>query len=70
MITKKDALYHLNILKIPVDVDFTLQDIQQAYRYLANLYHPDKNKTIFANEKMTQINDSYNWVFTHIDEIK
>lgn len=59
MITKNDALFHLNVLKIPIDVDFTLNDVNQAYRYLANLYHPDKNKTTSANEKMTQINESY-----------
>jgi DnaJ-class molecular chaperone len=34
----------LNLLAIPLDVDFTEEDINRNFRALANLYHPDKHK--------------------------
>ncbi len=70
MIDKYEVIKHLNNLNIPQDVDFTLKDINSAYRLMANYYHPDKNKTLNTNKKMTTINNSYEYIKKHFDEIK
>jgi curved DNA-binding protein CbpA len=36
------------------------KDITSAYRKLALKYHPDRNKSPFANEMMLKINTAYN----------
>jgi curved DNA-binding protein CbpA len=39
----------------------TLQELKQAYRTLAKLYHPDKNPDdkVSAAEKMSELNEAY-----------
>ena len=48
---KDQSIRHLKVLGIPLDVDFSINDVKSAYRYRANLYHPDKNKTYNSTEK-------------------
>jgi DnaJ family protein B protein 4 len=38
------------------------KDITKAYRDLAKIWHPDKNKSPEAEEKFKQINDAYNYL--------
>ena len=42
-----------------VDKDCELSAIKKAYRKLSLQYHPDRNSTSEANEKMLQINAAY-----------
>ncbi len=37
----------------------SLKEIKEAYRKLAFMYHPDKNKSDTAIEKMKEVNDAY-----------
>lgn len=46
------------ILEIPRHA--SSKDITSAYRRLALKYHPDRNKSPFANEMMLKINTAYN----------
>ena len=39
--------------------DATANEIKHKYRQLSRLYHPDKNKSKEANEKMVEINEAY-----------
>lgn len=47
-----------SILGIPKNA--SSRDITSAYRKLALKYHPDRNKSPFANEMMLRINTAYN----------
>ena len=46
------------ILEVPKNA--SSKDITSAYRRLALKYHPDRNKSPFANEMMLKINTAYN----------
>ena len=48
---------HYQILNISENA--TDEEIKIAYRKLAILYHPDKNKNIDANKKFVEIKNSY-----------
>lgn len=48
--------YH-KVLEIKKDA--TPEEIKKAYRRLALLYHPDKNKDVKAEEKFKEINEAY-----------
>ena len=48
---------HYQILNISENA--TIEEIKIAYRKLAILYHPDKNKNIDANQKFVKIKNSY-----------
>lgn len=48
---------HYQILNISENA--TVEEIKIAYRKLAILYHPDKNKNIDANQKFVKIKNSY-----------
>ena len=48
---------HYEILGI--NRNATKQEIKKAYRQLALLWHPDKNKNSNAHEKFIEINESY-----------
>jgi hypothetical protein len=55
MSEKKDYYQILGLSK-----DASADQIMDAYRMLALKYHPDRNKTLEAEEKMKQINEAYN----------
>ncbi len=40
----------------------TLQDIKQAYRDKAKMYHPDLNKSPGAKEKFIEVNEAYEFL--------
>ena len=67
---KKLVLKHLNTLNIPHDVDFSVSDIQRAYRTMANYYHPDKNSSIDSNKKMSEINNSKEFLVKYFEQAK
>ncbi len=52
---------------LEIDPNASLPEIKRAYRDLAKVWHPDKNKSPEAPEKFKQINDAYNYL---IDETK
>ena len=54
MQTKK---YYCNILGVSDKA--SMSDIKKAYFKLANLYHPDKNKSPEAETKFKQVNEAY-----------
>jgi DnaJ-class molecular chaperone len=46
------------VLEIPKDASD--KDIKDAYRQMAKIWHPDKNKSPQAEEKFKEINTAYN----------
>ena len=54
MQTKK---YYCDILGVSDKA--SMSDIKKAYFKLANLYHPDKNKSPEAETKFKQVNEAY-----------
>ena len=52
---------YYKILNIPKNS--SKDDIKKAYRKLALLYHPDKNKDIDAEEKFKEINQAYDVLY-------
>ena len=64
------TIKQLNELKIPIDVDFTLKDLESAYRHYAKLYHPDFAKSLQSTEKMIGINNAYEFLKSNFDEVK
>jgi hypothetical protein len=53
-----DPKGYYSILGIPENATF--QQIKMAYRETAMKYHPDKNKSPMASERMKKINEAYN----------
>src|SRR3990167_9451090 len=47
------------ILGLPANERITEDDIKKAYRKLALIWHPDKNKDIKTSEKFKEINEAY-----------
>jgi DnaJ-class molecular chaperone len=45
---------------LELDVNASQSDIRKAYYKLAKKYHPDKNKSIEAQQKFQEINSAYN----------
>lgn len=52
---------------LEIDSNASKKEITKAYRDLAKLWHPDKNKSPEAEEKFKKINDAYNYL---MDETK
>lgn len=46
-------------LRLNLSQTATKEDIKKAYRKLALLYHPDKNKDTDAHQKFIEINEAY-----------
>ncbi len=42
------------------------REIKDRYRELAKIYHPDVNHSCDAEEKFKQINESYNYLISHV----
>jgi DnaJ-class molecular chaperone len=70
MIDKSELLRNLKLLNIPIDVDFSLSDIESAYRLMAKFYHPDTKKSKNSEEKMKSINIAYEYLSKNYQEIK
>ena len=70
MIDKIELLRNLKLLNIPIDVDFSLSDIESAYRLMAKFYHPDTKKSKNSEEKMKVINIAYEYLSKNYQEIK
>lgn len=70
MINKELIRKHLRVLRIPNDVDFTIEDVNSAYRHFAKMYHPDKNKSVNAQAKIIEINEAKEWIVKNFSEIK
>ena len=47
-----------------VDRDATLPTVKSAYRNLAKMYHPDRNFSTLAMDKMQEINEAYDRFLT------
>ncbi|AKU79406.1 J domain-containing protein [Spiroplasma turonicum] len=44
----------------------SLKEVKKKYIELAKKYHPDKNNSLEAQAKMTQINNAYDTILQHI----
>lgn len=67
---RSETIKHLKMLNIPLDVDFSLQDIQMAYKLMSKLYHPDLNKATNSGAIMVMINLAYEFIQENFNEIK
>lgn len=70
MIDIKEVLAHLEILNIPKDVDYSIDDLERSYKLMAKFYHPDINKSSNSEEKMKIINSSYKYLKDNFTQIK
>lgn len=48
--------------ELGVELDASDEQVKSAYRQLAKTYHPDKNPSVQAREKMSQINAAYSLI--------
>ena len=46
--------------------DFTEEQLKKAHRELANIYHPDRNKSPEAEDKMKKINEAREYLAKHL----
>jgi len=60
----------LSILAIPLDIDFTKNDIISSYKTRSKLFHPDLNKSNNSNSKFIELNDAYNFILDNFDAVK
>ena len=70
MTNKSEVIKNLKLLNIPLDVDFSLSDVQNSYRVLAQMYHPDANKLKNSHDKMVAINLAKEYNINNFDAIK
>lgn len=61
---------YLSILAIPLDIDFTKNDIISSYKTRSKLFHPDLNKSNNSNSKFIELNDAYNFILDNFDAVK
>ena len=52
-----NIMNYYDILDVPKNT--TIEEIKKKYRKLAIQFHPDKNKSVDANEKFKKINEAY-----------
>jgi len=69
MVDRGLAKQYLKTLQIPLDIDFSIEDVKSSYRLMAKFYHPDSNKTN-DKESMTEINIAYDFIMKNYDNIK
>lgn len=61
---------YLDILAIPIDSDFTIDDIKNSHKTRAKIFHPDMNKVEGANDKFQTLQRAYSYLIDNYDFIK
>jgi DnaJ-class molecular chaperone len=61
-----------HLLKLDCRRGSTMGEIRRAYRLLSFVWHPDRHPEVYrdvAQEKLQEINASYQWLLTHPDQL-
>ena len=61
---------NLKILAIPNDSEFTVNDIENHYRMLSKMYHPDMKKVKNSDERFIKIKEARDFLVDNFDVIK
>lgn len=61
---------YLSVLAIPTDSDFSINDIENHYRMLSKMYHPDMKKVHNSNERFILIKEARDFLVNNFVEIK
>ena len=65
-----DIFEYLNVLAIPKDSDFTVNDIENHYRMLSKMYHPDMKKVKNSDQRFIQVKEARDFLVDNFEEIK
>ncbi|MDI6730561.1 MAG: DnaJ domain-containing protein, partial [Candidatus Altarchaeum sp.] len=63
---RKDECIDSYYLMLGLKSGASEQEIKDKYRELAKIYHPDVNHSYDAEEKFKQINETYNYLISHV----
>ena len=67
---KRIIFEHLKILGIPLEVDFTKQDIKSNFKTMAKLLHPDMKKIDDRGNQFKKLKAAEEFLLTNFNEIK
>ncbi len=65
---RKDGCIGSHYLMLGLKRSASEQEIKDRYRELAKIYHPDVNHSYDAEEKFKQINETYNYLISHVGD--
>ncbi|PKL01062.1 MAG: hypothetical protein CVV56_02075 [Tenericutes bacterium HGW-Tenericutes-1] len=61
---------YLDILGIPYDVDFTMDDIRSSYKTRSKFFHPDFGKVVDSEKKFIELKRAEEFLLDNYDEVK
>lgn len=61
---------YMDLLAIPRDADFSIQDIESNFKMLSKIYHPDMKKVDNAEIKFIELKNAKDYLITHYAMIK
>jgi hypothetical protein len=70
MLDSKTVIESLEMMGLPLDVMFTLDDVKSHFRMMSNLYHPDKRKTDNAEVKFKKLKEAEDFILANFEQIK
>lgn len=62
-------LYYVELLSIPINSRFTVQDIESNYKMLSKIYHPDMNKVENSHHKFLKLNEARDFLVDNYADV-